>query len=245
MDEHVVDSRGNGSCADCTSISGGQGDKDSVSVRVTSDHGGECETDPLVGVVGNVLERKEKREEVNAVDDTDNQSLVDFLRNPCPENELENEEEVRGNDKQVRLESVEANGSQGESKVTGHWCRWNEPDDANKVDWPHVVISERRPEVSSCKILTVVHVSLAGIIAQDTGDHNDFLPLGEPTVLSTEVTGGLCWRWWEVEVRNNTNQGGKTTLKGKEPSPSLPSIVSAKTKNSESKESRNDTGEVV
>jgi hypothetical protein len=68
------------------------------------------------------------------------------------------------------------------------------------------------PQHAGSNGLTVVHATLAGVIAKDTVDHDLFLLLIEPSVFATESAGCLGWGRGHPEGGNDTDQTGDQAL---------------------------------
>lgn len=92
------------------------------------------------------------------------------------------------------------------------------PRQSKKIDRPQVVIAERRPEIGQRKTLTIVHVALAGIVSQDSIDHDLLFALCKPSILPSEPACGLSRRRWEVKVGDDADEAGECSLEGEEPS---------------------------
>ncbi len=94
-----------------------------------------------------------------------------------------------------------------------------------------MVVSDTGPERRECESLTVVHVALARVIAENTICDDLLFALVEPPVLSTKLRGSLVWGWWEVEVRDDTDDAGQGTLKGEQPRPTWHAVNATHVKN--------------
>ena len=139
------------------------------------------------------LQRDEDRQRPNLADETGQEALIRLLRHPRPEQQLHDEEHVRGYGEQVRFERAEAGGFELQGQVRGHWVVWDQPGEAEEVDGPHVVVCEAVPERFRGQGLPVVHVAFAGVVAEDAVDHDGFLALAEPAFFAPEPAPGLGW----------------------------------------------------
>jgi len=62
------------------------------------------------------------------------------------------------------------------------------PSEADEVNWPHVVISERVPEGAEAQTLTIVHGRFSRVVEQDASYQNIFLVFGEPPLLWSKLS---------------------------------------------------------
>lgn len=90
-----------------------------------------------------------------------------------------------------------------------------------------------------------MHVALAGIVADDAVDHDEFLALVEPAFSAAEPALGLRWRRRQVEEGNETDQAGEETLEGEEPAPARDVVVPAQVEDAEGEEGGDDAGGLV
>ena len=137
------------------------------------------------------LQRNQYRQAPDLADETGQQALVRLLGHPDPEEQLQDEERVGGDGEEVRFEGAEAGGLELQGQVLRHWVVRNQPGKAEEVDGPHVVIRQAVPECLRRQRLTVVHVALAGIVADDTIDHDVLLALVEPAFFASKSALGL------------------------------------------------------
>lgn len=81
----------------------------------------------------------------------------------------------------------------------------------------HLPLLEHLPEQCKSNGLSVVHVSFAGVITEQTVDHDGFFPLRKPAILPTKPMAGLTWTRRHEDPRENTNHKRDTTLDEKQP----------------------------
>ena len=72
--------------------------------------------------------------------------------------------------------------------------------------------------------LTVVHASLAGIVAEHTVDQNLFFALAEPPVFTTEAALGLSRRCRHPECGDDTDQSCNESLECEEVAPTTTAV---------------------
>lgn len=101
------------------------------------------------------------------------------------------------------------------------------------------------PEHLQRKGLTIMHVTLARIVPQDTIHHDLLLSLVEPAVLATEFGRRLRWGWWQVEVRYDTNTACQRAFQREQPSPAFQATNTCHVKDAESHECRDDGGRLI
>lgn len=99
---------------------------------------------------------------------------------------------LSGDGEQVGVESIESEFAEGEGEVNVWGPRGHFPDETKEVDRPEVKIAERLPEHREGNSLAIVHVTFAGIVAEDSVGHDCFFSFVEPAVLS-EPGFGLGW----------------------------------------------------
>lgn len=89
------------------------------------------------------------------------------------------------------MKGAEAGGFELQRQILRHGVVGNQPGKAEEVDGPHVIIRQAVPECLGRQRLTVVHVALAGIVADDAINHDVLLALVEPAFFASESALGL------------------------------------------------------
>ena len=125
--------------------------------------------------------------------------------------------ELGWNCQQVCLESREAHLTEDERQVVLWRLRRDVGGQADQVQWPQVVVLEAFPKAVPCDCLAVVHVTLTGVVSEDTVDQDCLLSFIEPSVLATEPALRLANTRWHKEPRCNANTGGDSTFNQKQP----------------------------
>lgn len=80
-----------------------------------------------------------------------------------------------------------------------------------------MVITQTIPQHSQTETLSIIHIALGRIVAQNAIDHDLFFALVEPAVFAAEA--GCCLRWGgrEVEPGYYADEAGEHAFEGKEP----------------------------
>lgn len=180
---------------------------------------------PRAGVRRQHLQRDQQDQVPHLGHRAQQQPLVDAFRYPRPEREIDDEDDIRGDGQQVRLERAESQRRQLQRDVVGRRAGRDQPRQTYQVDQPHVVVAQRLPQQLGRHRLAVVHGALAGVVPDDSVHHDLLLPFAEPSVSSPEPAGRLSRRRRHVERRENTDQAGDETLEGKEVPPGLMAVV--------------------
>lgn len=126
-----------------------------------------------------------------------------------------------------------------------HWYRRQQPGQSEKVDGPHVVIAQALPEHYRRQSLTVVHVTFAGIVSQNTIHHDFLLPLVEPPFEPTELGSCLSRRRWQVPPGHDADESSQCSLECEEPPPSFEAVEPCHVENAVRHERGNDTRGLV
>ena len=64
--------------------------------------------------------------------------MIPSFRYPSPKEELENEEEIGGDCKEIGLESIETDVAELKREIGGHGVGWHAERESDKVDREHV-----------------------------------------------------------------------------------------------------------
>lgn len=110
------------------------------------------------------------------------------------------------------MEDGESQLAQDIREIRPWWRRWNVVCQANNIQWPEIVIFETLPETRKTDGLTIVHVSLGGIITKKPVNHDVFLALTKPAVLATKNAGGLARASGHEEPGGDTDEGGEDSF---------------------------------
>ena len=218
---------------------------DRMHVRRPNQERAQSPLDPRPRVRRDRLERNQDRERPELAHETDEEALVRLLRDPGPEEQLQDEEHVGGYGEQIRLKGAEAGGLELQRQVLRHGIVGDEPGEAKQVNRPHVVVAQAVPERLGGERLPVMHIALAGVITQDAIHHNELLALGEPAILAAEAARGLSGRGRQVEEGDEADAAGQHALEGEEPAPAREAVVAAQVEDAEGEESGDDARALV
>lgn len=115
-------------------------DDDRVDIGRSDQQGAQRPFHPRPGPLGDGLQRNQDGQRPELADETGQKALVRLLGYPGPEEQLHDEEHVRGYGEQVRFKGAEAGGFELEREVLRHGVVGYEPGEAEEVDGPHVVV---------------------------------------------------------------------------------------------------------
>ena len=132
-----------------------------------------------------------------------------------------------------------------QGQVLRHGVVWDEPGEAEEVDGPHVVVGQAGPEGLGRQRLPVVHVAFAGVVAEDTVDHDALLALVEPAFLAAEPAPRLRGRGGQVQEGNETDAAREEALEGEEPAPAREAVVPAEVQDAKGEEGGDYAGGLV
>ena len=201
--------------------------------------------DPRPRFSGNGLQRHEDWQRPDLAHEARQEALVRLLRDPGPEEQPHDEEHVGGDGEEIRLKGAEAGGFELQGEVLRHGVVWDEPGEAEEVDGPHVVVGEAVPEGARRERLPVVHVPLAGIVAQDAVHHDALLALVEPAVAAAEPAPRLRRRGGQVQEGDESDAARQEALEGEEPAPPREAVVPAQVQDAEGEEGGDYAGGLV
>jgi hypothetical protein len=94
LNTHVVQRGSHSACSHGTGIAGSDGDENSVYVGVADQEGSDRPARPRAYGLGYELEGEDERKRPNLGAKGDKKTFVEFLREPGPEEELQNEENI-------------------------------------------------------------------------------------------------------------------------------------------------------
>lgn len=166
-------------------------------------------------MVGKRFKSDEESHSPDLASNTKKQPLIESLRDPSPQQQIEDEDNRRRDSEQVGLEGGETQRLQLQTDVAACWNICDHPGQTEEVNDPHVVVLKGLPEHARRNSLAVVHTSLARVVPENTVDHDFFLVFGEPSLLTAEPASGLGWGWWHPERSNNADHTGDQTFEGK------------------------------
>lgn len=112
------------------------------------------------------------------------------------------------------------------------------------IVWPQVIIKNRLDQTFPGNSLSVVHVTLGGIIAEQAVDHDFLFCISEPTSLSTSTTLGLAWRSRHHNPGSKTNNASDETFDEEKPLPARPPVNTSHLQNTSCDKGSN-TGRLV
>jgi len=78
-------------------------------------------------------------------------------------------DDAKTHGQKIRLKGIEAQRADVECEVRSRWCILDEPSESDDVYWPHVVVLKAFPEHAEAQTLAIVHVALAGVVAEKFG----------------------------------------------------------------------------
>lgn len=200
---------------------------------------------PITGIRGQDLEDNQQRQAPKLRDNPNQEPLVEPLRYPRTEQQVDNENDIRRDSQQIGFESAKAHALQLDSDVVCRWRVGNHPDQTQEVNRPHVVVAQRVPEHLGGDSLAIVHASLAGVVAEHTVDHDLFLVLVEPAVLATEPAFGLCRGCGHPKHRDDSDHAGDEAFESKEIAPAASAVAVVHMQEAISEECANDRGDLV
>lgn len=93
------------------------------------------------------------------------------------------------NSEEIRVELVEPNRAKGKRDIRVDGRLWDVCDHSNQVDWPHMVVFDGAPESGRCYGLSIMHVALRGVIAENSIGHNGDFTITEPSFWSEPGLG--------------------------------------------------------
>jgi len=138
------------------------------------------------------FKRNQTRQDSPLRNSADEEAIIDLFREIREPEQVNDEKAVSRDAKKVGLEGCKTSTLEVKSKVCAHGTCWYHPSQSQKVDGPHVVILETLPEHAEREGLSVVHVSFAGVVSQDSVDHDLFFSFVEPAIFAAELGGSLC-----------------------------------------------------
>lgn len=168
--------------------------------------------------------------------------FLESLRHPRDDEEVDREQELRGDSQQIGFEDGETNTAENEGEVGARGRRWNISRETDEVERPLLPVLDGLPQEAwtnslsvdmsehTCSLgqvekldLPVIHVTLAGIISEKTVDQDSLLSVGEPALLATEPVLGLGRTGRHQTPREDADDEGDDTLEEEEPAPTTPS----------------------
>lgn len=180
---------------------------------------------PSVGISRENLEGDQQCQTPHFRDNTQKHALVESLRNPCDDQQVDDEYNVCRDGEQVRLERSEIETLELQGNIVCCGRVGNAPDETKGINRPKVIVTKCTPKHLRRQGLSVVHASLTGVVAEDTVDHNLFLALVEPAILSAETTLCLCRSCRHPEHRDDSDKTGEQALESKQISPSAGAVA--------------------
>lgn len=195
---------------------------------------------PSVGISRENLEGDQQRQTPHFTDNTQKHALVESLRNPCDNQQIDDEYNVCRNGEQVRLERSETETLELQGNIVGCGRVGNAPNETKRINRPKVIIAKCTPKHLRRQGLSVVHASLTGVVAEDTVDHNLFLALVEPAIFSAEATLCLCRSCGHPEHGDDSDETGEQAFESKHVSPSAGAIALSNMQESKGEECTDD-----
>lgn len=95
---------------------------------------------PSTGIRRENFKRNKQDQAPYFCDDTQKHTLVEPLRDPCPEQQVEDEQDVRWDGEQVCLERAKSKTLELQRDVVGCRCIGDSPDQAEHVNRPHIIV---------------------------------------------------------------------------------------------------------
>lgn len=105
---HVVQCRPHRSRPDRPSIATRECHNNRMDIRGSNHQNAQCILGPLTRGSREYLQRHQQRKQIQLPNEDDQEAIVDFLGQPSPEDELEEEEKVGGDGEQIGLEDIPA-----------------------------------------------------------------------------------------------------------------------------------------
>lgn len=169
---------------------------------------------PVARVSGDELEGDEDGERPDLRGETKEEALVDLLREPGPEEQLDDEENVGWNAEQVGLERGEVERTELQREICGDGLVRNQPCESNDIDGPHVPIRDAVVKLPEAQRLTVVHVALRRVVPKDTVRQDLFFMLVKPAFVVRNFLpeAFLIRRWRQIKPRDDTDDAGNQAL---------------------------------
>lgn len=191
---------------------------------------------PSTGISRKNLEGNQQCQTPHFTNNTQKHTLIEALRNPRPEQQIDNENNICRDGKQVGFERSKTETFELQGNIVGRRRVGNTPNQTKQINRPEVIVGKRTPKHLRCQGLSVVHASFAGIVAEDSVNHNLLLALVEPTVFPAETALCLCWSCGHPEHRDDSDDTGDKAFESKQVSPSAGAIALSNMEKSEGEE---------
>jgi len=202
LHEHVIQRGGNGPGADCIRVAGVPGDLDRVCGWVGQEHSHDTPSLPFIDL-GDIdgIDINHEWESPDLAESRGERELTPNLGDVGQGEHGEHVEDGGGDDEEVGFEGAEAETFQCKGEVLRGGCFGDLEKEPDYVERPEVVVRHGFPEEFGGYRLAVVHPALGGVFADHTVDHDDFLAVGEPSVLASEPTLCLGRAGWHKDER--------------------------------------------
>lgn len=245
LNRHIIHRCCDGSRPDRASISRRDSHESRMNIWRSNQQNQIDPSSPITGIRGQDLKNNQQSQAPKLRGNPNQEPLIEPLRYPRTEHQVDDENDIRGDSQQIGFESAKAHALQLDSDVVCRWRVGNHPDQTQEVNRPHVVVAQRVPEHLGGDSLAIMHASLAGVVAEHPVDHDLLLVLVEPAVLATEPAFGLCRGCWHPEHRDDANHAGDEAFEGKEIAPAASAVTVAHMQKAKGKECANDRGGLV
>lgn len=188
LHHHIIQRAGNRPCPHGACVPRGHGHDNRMDIRRPKKKYQNDPPSPGTGLRGQHFQRNQQNQAPDLGHDTQEEPNIEALRDPSPEEQVDDEDRVRGDSQEIGLEGLEPQRLELQRDVARRRRVGDQPRQAEQVDDPHVVVAERLPEHLGSDGLPIMHAAFAGVVAEDSVDEDLFLVLVEPPVLSAEAT---------------------------------------------------------
>lgn len=200
---------------------------------------------PGTGLGGQHLQSNQQNQTPDFRHDTQEEPNIEPLRDPSPEEQVGDEDRVRRDSQEIRLEGLEPERLELQRDVARRRRVGDQPRQTQQIDDPHVVVAERLPEHLGGDGLSVMHAAFAGVVAQDSVHEDLFLVLVEPPVLSAKAAFRLCRGRRHPECGDDADNSCNEAFEGEEVAPAAFAVAVADVEEAEGEECAYDGGGFV
>lgn len=200
---------------------------------------------PGTGLCGQHLQGNQQNQAPDFRHDPQEEPHIEPLRDPSPEEQVDDEDRVRGDSQEIGLEGLEPQRLELQRDIARRRCVGDQPCQAEQVDDPHVIIAERLPEHLGGDGLPVMHAAFTGVVAEDSVHENLFLVLVEPPVLSAEAAFRLRGGGRHPECGDDADNACDEAFEGEEVAPAAFAVAVVDVEEAEGEECTDDGGCLV